>query len=175
MWIVIRPQNCTVYYELPTMNNAGFPYRLDRRKHRASKLRGSPAKIFLFNTVIGLSHLCCHNILYCQNNPSRILQHFKHPSSSLPLLKLIKHASTFLQSWRWGIGRGLTNGLAQGLSLSKSDTDYEEFGFISDRDLGQILQIISFVNVNSMVDYIFNHHIWLKISVCLHTCRVGSY
>jgi len=113
MWFVIRPQNCTNYYELPTMNNAGFTYRLDRLKHRASKFRGPPAKVYIFfNTVIGLSHLCCHNVLYFLNNPSRILQHFKHPSSSLPLLKLIKHTSIFIQSWRWEIGRGIANGLA---------------------------------------------------------------
>jgi hypothetical protein len=37
------------------MNNAGFTYRLDRLKHRASKLRGPPAKVYIcFNTVIGL-------------------------------------------------------------------------------------------------------------------------
>jgi hypothetical protein len=30
----------------------------------------------------------------------------------LPLLKLIKHTSIFLQSWRWEIGRGLTSGIA---------------------------------------------------------------
>jgi hypothetical protein len=28
-------------------------------------------------------------------------------------LKLIKHTSIFLQSWRWGIGRGLTSGIAR--------------------------------------------------------------
>ena len=40
------------------------------------------------------------------------LQNFKHPLSSSPLLKLIKHTYIFLQSWRWGIGRGLTSGIA---------------------------------------------------------------
>ena len=37
--------------------SAGFPYRLDRLKSRASKFRGPPAKVYnVFNTVIGLSH-----------------------------------------------------------------------------------------------------------------------
>jgi hypothetical protein len=55
------------------MNSAGFPYRFDRLKPRASKFRGPPAKVYnIFNTVIGLSHLCCHSVLYFQNNPSVI-------------------------------------------------------------------------------------------------------
>jgi hypothetical protein len=70
---------------------------------------GTPVKVFYyFNTVIRLSHLCCHNVLYVLNNPSnnftytvalhfRILRNFKHPSSS-PLLKLTKHTSIFLKS-----------------------------------------------------------------------------
>ena len=98
--------------------------------------RGPPAKVcIIFNTVIGLSHLCCHNVMYFLNNPSIIFLTQLHSISeysrilntlhqaSLPLLKLIKHTSIFLQSWRWGIGRGLTSGLAQGLSLSKSGTE----------------------------------------------------
>ena len=36
-----------------------------------SKFRGPPAKVYnIFNTVIELSHLCCHNVLYFLNNPS---------------------------------------------------------------------------------------------------------
>jgi hypothetical protein len=54
--------------------SAGFTYRLDRLKPRASKV---PYTVVL--------HL-------------RILQNSKHPSSSLPLLKLIKHTPIFLQS-----------------------------------------------------------------------------
>jgi hypothetical protein len=51
--------------------SAGFTYRLDRLKPRASKSRGPPTKVYnIFNTVIGLSHLCCHNILYFLNNHS---------------------------------------------------------------------------------------------------------
>jgi hypothetical protein len=40
------------------------------------------------------------------------LQNCNHPSSYCPLLKLIKHTSIFLQSWRLGINRGLTSGIA---------------------------------------------------------------
>ena len=89
--------------------SAGFTYmyRLDRLKPRASKFRGPSAKVYnIFNAVIWISHLCCHNVLYFLNNPSVIfltqlhsiseLQNFKHPSSSSPLLKLIKHTSIFL-------------------------------------------------------------------------------
>ena len=93
-------------YGSASVCSAGFTYRLDRLKHMASKFRGPPAKVYIiFNTIIGLSHLCCHIILYFLfkqpfSNFSytvglhfRILQNFKYPSSSSPLLKLIKHTS----------------------------------------------------------------------------------
>jgi hypothetical protein len=52
---------------------AGFTYRLDRLEPMASKFKGPPIKVYsMFNTVIGLSHLCCHNVLYFLNNPSVI-------------------------------------------------------------------------------------------------------
>ena len=42
-------------------------------KPRASKFRGSPAKVYnIFNTVIGLFHSCCHKVVYFLNNPSVI-------------------------------------------------------------------------------------------------------
>ena len=45
------------------IGSAGFPYWLNRLKSRASKFRRPPAKVYIiFNTVIGLSHLCCHNV-----------------------------------------------------------------------------------------------------------------
>jgi hypothetical protein len=54
-------------------SSAGFIYGLNRLKVRASKIRRSPVKVYnIFNTVIGLSHLCCHNVLYFLNNPSVI-------------------------------------------------------------------------------------------------------
>ena len=48
----------------------------------------------------------------------RILQNFKHSPSPSLLFKLIKHTSIFLQSWRWGIGRGLASGITYGLYLN---------------------------------------------------------
>jgi hypothetical protein len=40
------------------LGSAGFPYRLDRLKPRASKFMGPPSKVYnIFNTVIELSHL----------------------------------------------------------------------------------------------------------------------
>ena len=57
---------------MPT-DSAGFTYRLNRLKPRASKFRGTVAKVYnIFNTVIGLSHLCCHSVMYFLNNPSVI-------------------------------------------------------------------------------------------------------
>ena len=51
--------------------SAGFTYRLDRLIPRSSNFRGPPAKMYnIFNSVIGHSHLCCHN--YCTFNPSVI-------------------------------------------------------------------------------------------------------
>jgi hypothetical protein len=44
-----------------TAHSAGFTYRLDRLKPRDSRFRGPPTKVYnIFNTVIELSHLCCH-------------------------------------------------------------------------------------------------------------------
>jgi hypothetical protein len=55
-------------------DSAGFTYRLNRLKPRASKFREPLAKMYnIFNTVIGLSDLCCHNVMYFLNNPSVIL------------------------------------------------------------------------------------------------------
>jgi len=48
-------------YESNELRNdsAGFTYRLDRLKPRAITFRGPLAKVYnIFNTVIGLSHLC---------------------------------------------------------------------------------------------------------------------
>ena len=80
---------------MPT-DSAGFIYRLNRLKPRASTFRGPPAKVYIiFNIVIGFSHLYCHNVIVLFKQPFsnfpytvalhfRILQNFKHPSSSLP-------------------------------------------------------------------------------------------
>jgi hypothetical protein len=57
----------------------GFTHRLDRLKHRATKCKGPPAKVYnIFNTVIGLSHLCCQKVLYFLNNPSDELIRTRH-------------------------------------------------------------------------------------------------
>jgi hypothetical protein len=54
-------------------SSSGFTYRLDRLKPRASRCRGLSAKVHtIVNTVIGLSHLCRHSVLYFLNNPSVI-------------------------------------------------------------------------------------------------------
>jgi hypothetical protein len=73
-------------------------------------------KDFGFDTVIGLSHLCCYNVLYFLNNPSVIFLTHLHSitkyctilnsSHQSPVLQLIKHTSIFLQSRRWGIRKG---------------------------------------------------------------------
>jgi len=77
--------------------SAGFTYKLDRLKPRASKFRWFPTKVYnIFNTVIGLSQQPFSNFPYTVALHFRILQNFKHPSSSSPLLKLIKHTSIFL-------------------------------------------------------------------------------
>ena len=106
-WLKNKTADLTVNY-WPT--SAGFTYRLDRLKPRASEFRGHLVKVYnIFNTVIELSYLCCHSVLYFLNSlsvifltplHSRIFQNFKQPSSSSPLLKLIKHTSIFLHSWR---------------------------------------------------------------------------
>jgi hypothetical protein len=99
-----------------TLFSAGFTYGLDRPKPRASTFRGPPAKVyFLFDVVIGLSHLCCHNVLYFLNNPSVIfltqldsISEYCRIWNTLHQLRLYSN----LQSWRRGIGRGLTRIIA---------------------------------------------------------------
>ena len=55
------------------LNSAGFTYRLDRLKPRASTCREPPAQVNnIFNIVVELSYICCHNVLYFLNNPSVI-------------------------------------------------------------------------------------------------------
>ena len=61
-WLYKWLNNCVTLY---ITHSAGFIYRLDRLKPRASTFRGPPTKVHnIFNTVIGLSHLCCHKVLY---------------------------------------------------------------------------------------------------------------
>ena len=95
-----QPNQCLIYLQVRQVNAYGL------------KIQGSSGQSvnYIFNTVIGLSHLCCHNVLYFLNNPSVIILSQLHfiseycrilntpHSSSSPLLKLIKHTSIFLQS-----------------------------------------------------------------------------
>jgi len=63
---------------MPIIDCSGFTYRLDRLKPRASKFRGPPAKVCnISNTVIELSHLCCHNVLL-HRGVARITEKYRH-------------------------------------------------------------------------------------------------
>ena len=83
-----------------TAHSAGFTYRLDRLKPRASQFRGPPAKVCdIFNSVIGLSHLCCRNILYFLNNPSVIFLTQLHSISEYcRILNTPHHLCLY---WNW--------------------------------------------------------------------------
>ena len=123
LWYTCNWKNSLVVKQQSLTRSVGFTYGLDRLKPRASKFKGPPAKVsIIFITVIGLSHLCCYNVLYFRNNHSVIFLTQLHSiskyctilniSHQLPVLQLIKHTSIFLQSWRWGTRKGLTSGLA---------------------------------------------------------------
>ena len=99
-----------------------FTYRLDRLKPRASKFRGPPIKVYnIFNTVIGLSHLCCYNILYFLNNPSVIfIKHWHSISEHCRILNTSHHLRLYCNwlstlpsfSSREGGGIGMDSGIA---------------------------------------------------------------
>ena len=83
------PSNTSAVLDLP---------RLDRLKPRASKFRAPPAKVcIIFNTVIGLSHLCCHNVMYFLNNPSVIFLTL-HFSENCRILNTPYHLRLY---WNW--------------------------------------------------------------------------
>jgi hypothetical protein len=47
-----------LYIQVLVIFSAGFTYRLDRLRPRASQFRGPPAKVYnIFNTVIGVPDL----------------------------------------------------------------------------------------------------------------------
>ena len=81
-----------------SINSAEFTYRFDRLKPRASKFRGPPVKVYnIFNTVIGLSYLCCHSLLYFLNNPSGIfLTHLHFISEYCRILNIPHHFCLYL-------------------------------------------------------------------------------
>ena len=76
--------NMRAYLVLHRVGSAGFTYRLDRLKPRASKFRAPPAKEYnIVNTVIRFSHLCCHNVLYFLNNRSVIFLTRLHSTQNI--------------------------------------------------------------------------------------------
>ena len=84
------------------ISSAGFSYRLNRLKPRASKFRGPPVMMYnIFNTstVIGLSHLFCHSVLYFLNNPSVIFLTQLHSISEYcRILNTPHHLRLY---WKW--------------------------------------------------------------------------
>ena len=80
--------------------SAGFTYRPYRLKTRASNFRGPPPKVYhIFNNAIGLSHLCCHNVLYFLNNPSVIcLAQLHSISEYCRILNTPHHLRLY---WNW--------------------------------------------------------------------------
>ena len=82
--------------------SAGFTYILDRLKPRASRLRGrgAPAMVYrIFNTVIGLSHLCCHSVLYFLSNPSVIF--FTQLHSISEYCRILNTPHHLCLYWNW--------------------------------------------------------------------------
>ena len=83
---------CPAVRYFSSLCSAGFTYRLDRLKPRASKFRRPPAKVYnMFNTVIDFSHLCCHKVLYFLNNLSVIFLTQLHSISEYCRILNIKH------------------------------------------------------------------------------------
>jgi len=81
-----------VCYAEGLLYDTGFTYRFDRLKPRVSTFRGHPTNVYyIFNTVIGLSHLCCHNILYLLNNSSVICPTKLHSISEYYRILNIPH------------------------------------------------------------------------------------
>ena len=79
------------------INSAGFTYRLNRLKPRASQFRGPPAKVY--NIFIGLSQLCCHSILYFLNNHSVVfLTQLHFISEYCRILNIPHHLRLY---WDW--------------------------------------------------------------------------
>ena len=83
-----------------TNTSTGFTYILDRLMPRASKFRGPSAKVHnMLNIVIGLQHLCCHNVLYFLNNTSVIFLTQLHSISEYcRILNTPHHLCLY---WNW--------------------------------------------------------------------------
>ena len=79
------------------MSSAGFTYRLDRLKPRASKFRGPRCIVYL--TLLLDFHLCSHNVLYFLNNPSVIFLTQLHSISEYcRILNTPRHLCLY---WNW--------------------------------------------------------------------------
>jgi hypothetical protein len=80
--------------------SAGFTYKLGRLKHRAPHFRGPPDNAYIiFDTVIGLSHLCCHSVLYFLSNPSVIFLAELHTISEYCRILITSHHLHFYWNW----------------------------------------------------------------------------
>ena len=91
---------CLLSFSTMTSGSARFTYRLDRLKPRASTFRGPPAKMYnIFNTVIGLSQLCCHSVLYFLNNPSVIFLTQLHSISEYCRILSTPHHPCLYSNW----------------------------------------------------------------------------
>ena len=75
--------------------SAGFTYKLDRVKHRVPKFRGH----IFFDTIIGLSHLSCHSVLYFLSNPSLIFLAEMHTISEYCRILITSDHLHF--HWNW--------------------------------------------------------------------------
>jgi len=81
-------------------DSAWFTYRLDRLRPRASIFRRVPAKVYnIVNAVIGLPHLCCHNVLYFLSNPSVIFLTQLH--SITEYCRILNTPHHLLLYWNW--------------------------------------------------------------------------
>ena len=64
---------------------------------------GPPAKVYIvyyiFNTVIGLSHLCCHDVMYFLNNPSVIFLTQLHSISEYCRILNTPHHLRLYSNW----------------------------------------------------------------------------
>ena len=89
-----------IQYMYILLHRARFTYRLDRLKPRASKFRGPPVKVYnIFNTVIGLPHLCCHNVPYFLSDPSVIYLTQLHFISEY--CRILNTPHHFCLYWNW--------------------------------------------------------------------------
>ena len=69
-WSLVDDTSCLLLQSASTKQTQDLHIGM---RPRTSKLRGPPTNVYnTFGTVIGLSYLCCHNILYSLSNHSVI-------------------------------------------------------------------------------------------------------